>query len=204
MIAMEFLGVPVFVEDVYIMLLRFVINLVFISVIIRQLYYRYSQRTDYVFTYFMVSLIVFFLCFTLQKFAIDLGMALGLFAIFGIIRYRTQTIEIKEMTYLFVVIGVSVINALANENMSYAEMLGVNLIILVAIYIMERYMLTNNGIKGRIVIYDRLDNIKPENHELLMKDLRDKTGLDVRKVKVEKVDYANQIATLTIYYSPSK
>jgi len=199
---MEILNVPLFNDEVYIMLIRFLINMGFISLIIRQLYYRYSQRTEYVFTYFMVSLIVFFLCFTLQKFAIDLGMALGLFAIFGIIRYRTQTIEIKEMTYLFVVIGVSVMNALANENMSYVEVFGVNIIIILAIYIMERYMITHNGIKGRSVIYDELDNIKPENHDLLIKDLSEKTGLDVKNVKVDKVDYANKVATLTIYYSP--
>ena len=199
---MEILNVPLFNDEVYIMLIRFLINMGFISLIIRQLYYRYSQRTEYVFTYFMVSLIVFFLCFTLQKFAIDLGMALGLFAIFGIIRYRTQTIEIKEMTYLFVVIGVSVMNALANENMSYVEVFGVNIIIILAIYIMERYMITHNGIKGRSVIYDELDNIKPENHDLLIKDLSAKTGLDVKNVKVDKVDYANKVASLTIYYSP--
>ena len=199
---MEFLGVPVFSDDVYTMLIRFALNFLFTGIIIRQLYYRYSQKTEYTFTYFMVSLIVFFLCFTLKKFAIDIGMALGLFAIFGIIRYRTQTIEIKEMTYLFVVIGVSVINAMANENVSYAELVGVNAIIIGAIYIMERFMLTNYGIKGRSVIYDNLDNIKPENHNQLITDLCDKTGLDVRNVKIDKVDYNNQVATLIIYYAP--
>lgn len=201
---MEFLGVPVFADDVYTMLIRFSLNFLFTGIIIRQLYYRYSQKTEYTFTYFMVSLIVFFLCFTLKKFAIDIGMALGLFAIFGIIRYRTQTIEIKEMTYLFVVIGVSVINAMANENVSYTELIGVNVIIIGAIYIMERFMLTNYGIKGRSVIYDNLDNIKPENHDQLLADLSDKTGLDVRNVKIDKVDYNNQVATLIIYYAPKE
>ncbi len=186
-------------ENLFSIIIPLLINTLFTAVIIRQLYYRYSQKTEYVFTYFMVSLIVFFLCFTLQKFAIDIGVALGLFAIFGIIRYRTQTIEIKEMTYLFVVIGVSVINALSK--MGLFEIIVVNLIIVLAIYVMERYMLTQNGIKGRNVIYDQLDNIKPENHEQLLRDLSDKTGLDVKNVKVDKVDYANQVATLTIYYT---
>ena len=187
-------------ENLFSLIIPLLINTLFTAVIIRQLYYRYSQKTEYVFTYFMVSLIVFFLCFTLQKFAIDIGVALGLFAIFGIIRYRTQTIEIKEMTYLFVVIGVSVINALSK--MGLFEIIVVNLIIVLAIYVMERYMLTQNGIKGRNVIYDQLDNIKPENHEQLLRDLSEKTGLDVKNVKVDKVDYANQVATLTIYYTP--
>ena len=187
-------------DDLLSLLIPLLINVLATGIIIRSLYYRYSQKTEYVFTYFMVSLIVFFLCFTLQEFAIDIGVALGLFAIFGIIRYRTQTIEIKEMTYLFVVIGVSVINALSKMNL--IELVVVNLIIILAIYIMERYMLTHNGIKGRSVIYDQLDNIKPENHEQLLQDLSTKTGLDVKNVKVDKVDYANQVATLTIYYSP--
>ena len=187
-------------DDLLSLLIPLLINVLATGIIIRSLYYRYSQKTEYVFTYFMVSLIVFFLCFTLQEFAIDIGVALGLFAIFGIIRYRTQTIEIKEMTYLFVVIGVSVINALSKMNL--IELVVVNLIIILAIYIMERYILTHNGIKGRSVIYDQLDNIKPENHEQLLQDLSTKTGLDVKNVKVDKVDYANQVATLIIYYSP--
>ena len=201
---MELFGVPFLNEDLYKMLIKFSINLLFMTIIIRQLYYKYSHRTEYVFTYFMVSLIVFFLCFTLNKFAINLGMALGLFAIFGIIRYRTQTIHIKEMTYLFVVIGISVINAMSNESMSYAEILGLNTIVVVSIYVMERYMLTQHGIQERSVIYSKLDNIKPENYDELISDLKQKTGLEVKKVKVDKVDYANQLAFLTIQYIPVK
>ena len=201
---MEFLEIPLFDDDFYKMLVRFAINLAFISVIIRALYYRYSQKTAYVFTYYMVSIIVFFLCFTLKKFTLDIGMALGLFAIFGIIRYRTQTIEIKEMTYLFVVIGVSVINALANKKMSYSEIVAANGIIVAAIYSMERYMLTRRGIQERSAIYDELENIKPENHAALINDLKQKTGLDVQKVRVDKVDYSNQVATITIYFIPTE
>ena len=104
---MEFLGIPLFDDDFIKLTFRFLLNLVFTSIIIRFLYYRVSRRKDYLFTYYMISIIVFFLCFTLKKYELDLGMALGLFAIFGIIRYRTNPIPIKEMTYLFVVIGVS-------------------------------------------------------------------------------------------------
>ena len=86
----------------------------------------------------MIGTIVFLLCFTLKKYELDIGMALGLFAIFGIIRYRTDTVEIKEMTYLFVVIGVSVINSLANQKMSYAEIIGGNLLIVFALYFIEK------------------------------------------------------------------
>lgn len=186
------------------MLIYFGINLFFISIIIRQLYYKYTRRTEYVFTYYMVSIVLFFLCFTLKKFSLDIGMALGLFAIFGIIRYRTQTVEIKEMTYLFVVIGVSVINALVNESMSLAEILGSNTAIVGAIYFIEKFVLSKGRIEQRTIVYSELENIKPERYKELLADLNDKTGLEVTEVNVQKVDFANQMATLTIFYRVSQ
>ncbi|GAB5531552.1 MAG: DUF4956 domain-containing protein [Roseivirga sp.] len=197
---MEFLEIPLFDDDFFKMLVRFALNFAFISIIIRQLYYRYTQRTEYVFTYYMVSIIVFFLCFTLKKLELDLGMALGLFAIFGIIRYRTLTVDIKEMTYLFVVIGVSLINALANKKMSYTEILTVNIAVVGAIYVIERYVLSKAHVEQRNITYGTLENIKPENYDALMDDLKDRTGLNITKVSVTKVDYANQVSTLIIYY----
>ena len=186
------------------MIIYFGINLFFISIIIRQLYYKYTRRTEYVFTYYMVSIVLFFLCFTLKKFSLDIGMALGLFAIFGIIRYRTQTVEIKEMTYLFVVIGVSVINALVNESMSLAEILGSNIAIVGAIYFIERFVLSKGRIEQRTIVYSELDNIKPEKYKELLADLNDKTGLEVTEVNVQKVDFANKMCTLTIFYRVSQ
>ena len=163
---MEFLEIPLFDDDFFKMLFRFFINLIFLSYIIRGLYYPSTRRRDYLFTYYMISIIVFFLCFTLKKYELDLGMALGLFAIFGIIRYRTSPMQIKEMTYLFVVIGVSVINALANNNMSYAEIFGANLLIVVSMTAIERFMSFKHEVSKQI-LYENLDNIKPENSALL-------------------------------------
>lgn len=182
------------------MIFRFALNFFFISLIIRGLYYKHARRTEYVFTFYMVSIVIFFLCFTLQNFTLDLGMALGLFAIFGIIRYRTLTIDIKEMTYLFVVIGVSVINALSNKNMSYAEVIGANVAIVGAIYIIEKYVLSKARVEQRSVTYDNLDNVKPEHYERLVTDLKEKTGLDITEVSVLKTDLANGVCTLNIFY----
>ena len=198
--SMEFPEINLYSSDFIDMLVYFTINLVFISIIIRLLYYRYTRRTEYVFTYYMVSIVLFFLCFTLKKFSLDIGMALGLFAIFGIIRYRTQQVEIKEMTYLFVVIGVSVINALVNENMSLIEILGANTAIVGAIYFIEKLVLSKGKIEQRTIVYSELENIKPENYEQLLADLNQKTGLDVTEVNVQKVDFANQMATITIFH----
>lgn len=197
---MEFLGIPVFDDDLYKMLFRFVLNIVFLTIIIRGLYYRTTRRRDYLFTYYMISIIVFFLCFTMKKFELDLGMALGLFAIFGIIRYRTDAIGIKEMTYLFVVIGVSVMNSLVNKKMSYAEILLANIIIAVATATLEYVWLMKQEIT-RTVVYEQIENIKPQNHGLLIKDLEERMGLEINKVEVGEVDFMRDTAKIKVYYS---
>ena len=197
-------GLPfndIYNADVPRMLFLFLLNLGFTTLIIRLMYYRTAGNTEYLFTYYMVSIVLFFLCFTLTKFTLDLGMALGLFAIFGIIRYRTQTIEIKEMTYLFVVIGVSVMNALVNEKMSFVEILLVNVVIVLSIYIIEKTVLSKGRSAERNIVYDVLENVKPENYEKLLVDLREKTGLKISRVSVQKVDLTNNVATLTLYYT---
>ncbi len=200
---MEFLDIPIFDDDFYKMLFRFTINTIFLTVIIRFLYYKSARRRDYLFTYYMIGVIVFFLCFTLKKLELDLGMALGLFAIFGIIRYRTATIEIKEMTYLFIVIGVSVINSLANKKMSYAEIVAANLIIVLTISVIERLLFLKHEITKNIV-YDNLENIKPINEASLKDDLETRTGLTINKVSVGKIDYLANSAIITIYYFKNK
>ena len=123
---MEFFGIPFFDDDFYKMLLRLSINMLYLTAIIKLSYYRFSKKTEFLFTFYLVGIVVFFLCFTLKKYELDLGLALGLFAIFGIIRYRTDPLKVREMTYLFVVIGVSIINALSNKKMSYMEILLAN------------------------------------------------------------------------------
>ncbi len=200
---MDFLNIPLFDDDFYKMIFRFIINMVFLIYIIRYLYYETSKRKDYLFTYFMISIIVFFLCFTLKKYELDLGMALGLFAIFGIIRYRTDPIAIKEMTYLFVVIGVSVINSLANKKMSYAELIGANLIVAAALTIIERVMFLRHELTKEI-IYEKIENIKPDNQGELQTDLESRTGLKINKIKVGKVDFLKDVAVITIYYYNEK
>lgn len=196
-----FIFTEIYNQDVLKMIVLFLMNLIFISIIIRILYYKSTRNTEYLFTYYMVSIVLFFLCFTLRKFTLDVGMALGLFAIFGIIRYRTQTIEIREMTYLFVVIGVSVINALVNDQMSFLEILMVNITIVVSITVIEKTVLSKGRSSERNIVYDVLDNVKPENYEKLILDLRDKTGLEISRVSVQKVDLTNNVATLTLYYT---
>ncbi len=196
---MEFLDIPIFDDDFFKMLFRFGINIIFLTQIIWFLYYKKSKRKDYLFTYYMISIIVFFLCFTLKKYELDIGMALGLFAIFGIIRYRTDPIAIKEMTYLFVVIGVSVINALANSKMSYAEIITGNLIIVISITLIERYWLLQHEVSKQIV-YENMENIGPERYAALKLDLERRTGLSINRVTIGDIDFLKDTAVITIYY----
>jgi len=196
---MDFLEIPLFDNDFYKMMFRFGINIIFLTIIVRFLYYSRTKNKDYLFTYYMISIIVFFLCFTLKKYELDIGMALGLFAIFGIIRYRTDAIAIKEMTYLFVVIGVSVINSLANKKMSYAEIIAANLVVVLAIYTIERLLLLKNEVSKEI-IYEKIENITPENEALLIQDLEKRTGISINRIKIGNIDFLKDIATITIFY----
>jgi hypothetical protein len=200
---MEIFGIPLFDDDVYKLLFRFGINIFFLTIIIRFLYYKKTQNKEYFFTYYLISVIVFFICFTLKKLELDLGMALGLFAIFGIIRYRTNTVSIKEMTYLFVVIGVSVINALANKKLSYSELLLTNIIIVLTLYFTESF--SNYGVLlSKKITYSNIDNLKPENRDQLIAELEQINGLKISNIKIGKVDLNLNIATIWIFYKENE
>jgi hypothetical protein len=188
-----------FSEDFYGLLIRLAINLVFLTVLIRVLYYTKTRRKDYLFTYYLIGTITFFLCFGLMQMDIDTGMGLGLFAIFGIIRYRTDAIEIKEMTYLFMVIGISVVNALASNELSISEVAVINFSVILLTYLLENVWLMKHETR-KTINYERIDLIKPENQDLLKADLEKRTGLTINRVEVGKIDFLNDTAMVRIYY----
>ncbi len=188
-----------FSEDFYGLLIRLGINLFFLTILIRVLYYSKTKRKDYLFTYYLIGTITFFLCFGLMQMDIDTGMGLGLFAIFGIIRYRTDAIEIKEMTYLFMVIGVSVINALASNDLSISEVGVINISIILLTFLLENIWLMKHETR-KTINYERIDLIKPENYELLRADLEKRTGLSINRVEVGKIDFLNDTAMVRIFY----
>ena len=196
---MDFMNIPLFDEDFYKMAFLFFINLFFLTIIIRGFYYGSTPKKTYLFTYYLIGLIVFFLCFTLKKYKLDIGLAIGLFAIFGIIRYRTESIPIKEMTYLFIVIGVSLMNAFVNKKMSYVEIIFANTAIVSTIGFIENVWNLNYEVTKEIV-YENIENIKPENYELLKADLELRTGIAIDKVTVEKIDFLKDTAVVLIYY----
>jgi len=182
------------------LLVRFLFNMLIVGVIIHCFYYAKSKRRDYYFTFTLISLSVFFLIFLLGSVKLKIGFALGLFAIFGIIRYRTESVPIREMTYLFVIIAISVINALAVE-ISYAELIGTNLIFIVCIWVCEsnRWM---KHISCKLIQYDRIEYIRPDKNAELLDDLRKRTGLPIIKVEVGHIDFLRDTAMIKIYYEP--
>ena len=196
---MDIFGIPFFDNDFYKMLIKLIINVIFLTGIIRFIYYKYSKKKEYLFTFYLIGTVVFFLCFTLKKYELDLGMALGLFAIFGILRYRTTPIDVKEMTYLFVVIGISVMNALSNKKMSYVEILSANFIILLVVYFFERFYNQNMVLK-KDIIYETIENIHPDNHIKLKEDIQQRLGIQIVKLEIGDINFLRDTAEITVYY----
>lgn len=181
------------------LVLRFLFNILVVGLIIHKLYFPKSRRLDYYFTFMLISVSIFFLIYLLGSVKLKIGFALGLFAIFGIIRYRTESMPVREMTYLFVIIAVSVINALAGLD-SYIELILANALFLLTIWICE----SNRWLKHvseKLIVYDRVDLILPSKREEMMADLKSRTGLDIKTFDVGAIDYLRDTAMVKIYYS---
>ena len=188
-----------FDDDVYKLFFRLFVDLIFMTIVIRFLYYPKTKRKDYLFTYYIIGLITFFLCFGLKKMEIGTGMGLGLFAIFGIIRYRTDTIEIKEMTYLFLVIGLSVLNSLASKQISFVEMLIINCTVIGITYGLEYLWLLKHETR-KTIIYEKINLIVPDKYDEMKTDLEKRTGLVINRFEIGKIDFLTDTAQVMIYY----
>lgn len=182
---------------------RFSLNLVVILIIVRWLYFSTTKRKDYLFTYILISSIVFLLCYLLANVMLQVGFALGLFAIFGIIRYRTTTMPIKEMTYLFLIIGISVINSLSDITTSIPGIIFANLVIILITFGLEKKWLMKH-ISSKSITYEKINLIKPENHQELLNDLQLRTGISrISRVEIGEIDLLRDVCYLTIYFETS-
>jgi len=186
-------------KDFFELLVRFLFNFLIVGYIVRYLYYPATKNKDYLFTYLLISVTVFFLCFLLENVKLELGFALGLFAIFGIIRYRTDPIPIKEMTYLFIIIGISVMNALVNKKISHAEVIFTNFMFIAMTYCLEKIWLLKHESRKNIT-FEKIELIVPERREELLDDLKLRTGLNITRVEVKSVDFLRDTAQLRIFY----
>jgi len=186
-------------SDLMNLIFRFGFNLSIAFIIIKLIYHRNHTNNDFVFTYFMFNSLIFFFAFLLGSITINIGFAFGMFAVFSILRYRTDPIPIKEMTYLFIVITIGVINALSSTDVSYAALLFTNFVLVGLTYFLETYWQKNLLIL-RTVEYEKIENIKPENHDELLADLKNRTGLDIQHFEITRTNFLRDTARIIIYY----
>ncbi|MBR1766599.1 MAG: DUF4956 domain-containing protein [Bacteroidales bacterium] len=199
--SIDLLGVPLFDgPSLWTFLIRFGFNLLVCWVITHFLYYKKSQRRDYYFTYMLFSSVIFLILYQLQNLQMEMTLALGLFAIFSMIRYRTEQMPIREMTYLFVLIGLSIING-SGLTSSYTAFVVTNLLVVLLIWLLESLGFTHRQ-ATKIITYEKIDLIRPDRREELLSDLRQRTGLDIIKVQVGSINFLKDTAFLKVTYVP--
>ena len=181
------------------LLLAFLINLVAILIIVRGLYYPKCKRGEFFFTYILIAISTFMLIYVLGDVKLKAGIALGLFAIFSIIRYRTEQVAIREMTYLFIIIALSAINGLTVSELSLGEVIIINTLFIASIWICESKLLISHY-SYKVIKYDNVNLITPDKREELIADLEKRTGLKIEKVEVGAIDFLKDAAIIKMYY----
>ena len=177
----------------------FFFNLLVSFLIIQFFYYPKSRRMDYYFTFMMFSSAMCLLLFLMNNLSLEIGFTLGLFAIFGMIRYRTETVPVREMTYLFIIIAVSVINGIGAD-VPFLELVAANVLIILLIWLLESRGVFVRRTSVKLIIYDRVDLILPERRDELVEDLRKRTGLDIRDIEIGQVDFIKDTAWIKVTY----
>lgn len=180
---------------------RFGINLVFLFFLLRIVYYRFSKKADYLFGFFLMGVVIFFIGAMLKIVSMEFQMAIGLFAIFTILNLRTISFDVKNMAYLFAVIAISAINAL--DLKGRFPLLGIlifNVIIVLSALILELLLTRKDKYRSHPIVYENLEMLKPQNKKELLRDVSEMTGLEVKKVKIRRVNYRERTALLDIYY----
>ncbi len=194
-----------FSPDFPLMIIRFVILMIVTWVIVDRLYYKKSHRRDFYFSFMLMSVAIFFLVyfmiFVLEdlKAKTSIGIGIGLFGIFSIMRYRTDAMPVREMTYMFVIIALSVVNAIANS-VSVMELITTNLIVILCIWVAEARLKQE---PAKLVQYDRIDLITPDKRKELLEDLTKRLGIHILRVEVGSVDFLRDMAMLKVYYTAS-
>ncbi len=181
------------------LLLGFFLNLLFVGIVVRVFYYPKCKRGEFFFTFILIAISIFLLIYLLGGVKLKTGFALGLFAIFSIIRYRTEQVAIREMTYLFIIIAMSAINGLVIEELSYAEMIMANLLFIFSIWFCESNLFIKH-LSYKVIKYDNIDLILPEKEGELIEDLKKRTGLDIVKIEVGGIDFLKDAAIIKLYY----
>ena len=180
-------------------MVRFVINLTVLYVLIKVVYFRYSRKEMFLFAFFLMGIMIFFIGSMLNAVYLEIGMAVGLFAVFTILRLRTTNVNIKDMAYMFTTIGTSVINSLKLVGFPLLGVLIIDAIIIFSAYLLEEFLAKNSS-ESYSIVYRNLELLRQNKKQRLLKDISELTGKDVIKVKIKRVDYRSEIAVIDIFY----
>jgi len=186
-------------QTVWGILARFVIDLIFLTILIGFIYFRYSKKEKFLFTFFLIGIIVFFLITVMNFMAFSIGLAFGLFAIFGVLRFRTTNFGVKDMAYIFTAIGISVINSLVLRSLPFEGKLAINCIIVFSTFLLEE-ILKKHTYKSHRIIYRNIEMLRPENKHKLLEELSSLSGRNVIRAKISKVDYKKGTSDLDIFF----
>lgn len=184
--------------------IRLIIDVFFVILLIKFIYLRTYKSKDLVFTYFVFNIVIFSVAFLLNKVDLSLGAAFGLFAVFGMLRYKTEEISIKDMTYLFLNIAIGLICAVTKikgteDVYEYIFLIGLNAIIFSIIYLLESNVFIKRE-SVKLINYEKIENIKSENQNLLLEDLKQRTGIDIHRISIQKIDFLKDSAQIKIYF----
>lgn len=196
----DFLGLDFFNKvDFYQLVFMFVVNFIWIFLIARVLYYPKQRKPEFLFSFLLMGSIVFIIVNLLDKLSLATGFAIGLFAIFAILRYRTNPIPVKDMTYFFIIIGISVGNAVASRKITYVELIFGDSVIFLLTFACE-YILFKKKFDRKTIVIQNIDLIRPENYQKLLEELTALSGYKVEKAEIGRVDYIKKQARVRIYY----
>ena len=192
-------------DNLLILPLMFLFNLLMAWIIIYCIYYQVSRRRDYYVTFMLFSSAMFLLLWLMQILDIQTGFVLGLFAIFGMIRYRTETVPIREMTYLFIIIAQAVMNSLSlhADSLAWHQLLFAN-VALIALAGGFELWVARKRTGTKIILYEKIDNIRPENHEALLADIKERTGIEATDIEIGHIDFLRDVAYIKIKYTLPK
>ncbi len=196
-------GIKLYDADLWELVFRLGLNTFVTYIIIWFIYSPTRKDREFIFTYMVISPIIFFVINLFLNKNLDIGFAFGLFAVFSILRYRTSQIPIKEITYLFIVIALAVINAMATKKVSYAELLFTNIFIVFIIFMLEKHWNTGDN-TYQTILYEKIENIKPENEYELLKDLTERTGRTIERYEIVSSDFMRDMAKLRVYFKSKK
>jgi hypothetical protein len=183
---------------------RLLIDLCSVFVLVRFIYYPLYKHRELFFTFFIFNMVIFLISFLLNKVELSMGAAFGLFAVFSMLRYRTEDISIKDMTYLFLAIALGLVSAVTKikdtpDHIEYLFLIAINAVVLVTTYLLESKTIMKKE-EVKVIMYENIELIKPENREEMLQDLRNRTGINIHRISIQKIDFLRDTAQIKIYY----